>query len=242
MSTTYNNTTLFVADLHLQVKEKRSTELFLTFLKKAFDAEALYILGDFFVLWAGDDDNSLFVQQIKTALKELNLQGVAIYLMPGNRDFLIGEKFVKECGCKLLEDPTVINLYERKTLLTHGDGLTTKEPIYKLFRRITRNKMLWDLFFRLPLGLRKFLAWTIHTISCLRIRNFSKAQILLNTKEAVALELQKYDCDQIIHGHIHLPMIIETSGKKQRHIVLGDWQSEASVLVYKNDGTTYFDI
>src|SRR3989344_7547309 len=117
---------LFISDLHLDSSRPQTTALFLHFMQnEALKAEALFILGDFFEYWIGDDDRSSFNEHIKAALREAVEKGLPIYFMHGNRDFLISSTFARECGLQLIEEPYLINLYGRPTLLVHGDSLCT---------------------------------------------------------------------------------------------------------------------
>ena len=133
-------TTLFISDLHLEAQQPAIGEQFLAFLQgEARDAEALYILGDLFEVWLGDDDPNPYYQQMKTGLRELSDTGVPVYFMHGNRDFTIGQQFCEETGVSLLNDPTVVNLYGRDVLLCHGDSLCTDDVQYQQVRAMTRD-------------------------------------------------------------------------------------------------------
>jgi UDP-2,3-diacylglucosamine hydrolase len=133
-------TTLFISDLHLEAHQPDIGEQFLAFLEgEARDAEALYILGDLFEVWLGDDDPNPYYQQMKTGLRKLADTGVPIYFMHGNRDFTIGQQFCEETGVSLLNDPTVVNLYGRDVLLCHGDSLCTDDVQYQQIRTMTRD-------------------------------------------------------------------------------------------------------
>jgi len=133
--------TLFISDLHLDASRPAITELFLTFLRtEATQAHALYILGDLFEAWIGDDDPAPEHQTVIAALHELNAQGVELYFMHGNRDFLIGADFAAHSGCTLLADPTLIDLYGTPTLLMHGDTLCTDDIAYQNFRRMSATR------------------------------------------------------------------------------------------------------
>src|SRR3989338_620425 len=149
---------LFISDLHLQATEPQIAELFLQFLQQqASQAQALYILGDFFETWSGDDDQTSFHQTIQLALKTLTTH-VPVYIMHGNRDFLLGERFMATTGCQLLADPTKIQLFGVPTLLMHGDTLCTADIRYQRFRRLVRQNWLQKLFLLLPLSLRRGVA------------------------------------------------------------------------------------
>jgi UDP-2,3-diacylglucosamine hydrolase len=131
--------TLFISDLHLSSDQPGITQLFLDFLHwQAREAEALYILGDLFETWIGDDNLSPYNQIIISELADLTASGIDTYFMPGNRDFLIGKRFIQQTGCRYLADPTIINLYGNSTLLTHGDSWCTFDKHYLSYRRWSR--------------------------------------------------------------------------------------------------------
>jgi len=147
--------TYFISDLHLDSSKPHLTQLFYAFIDKRLeDAEQLYILGDFFEVWVGDDNHTEYNQEIINALKTLSAK-INVYIMPGNRDFLIGSEFINASGTTLLEDPTVIDLYGQPTLLLHGDSLCTQDKSHQRFRKLSRNPKLNRWFLKLPLAIRK---------------------------------------------------------------------------------------
>src|SRR3990167_6495149 len=147
--------TLFISDLHLQKAQPQITDAFLqTLQKQAVDAEKLYILGDFFNYWVGDDDPNPFLAEIEGVLREFSKHHSPVYLLPGNRDFLLNETFAKRAGITLLKDPTVIDLYGTPTLLTHGDALCTLDKGYQRFRQFTHQPWFKAFFRQWPLGWR----------------------------------------------------------------------------------------
>ena len=142
--------TLIISDLHLSEAKPRTVKLLQQFIAKwAAKADALYILGDLFELWAGDDDRTEFNTKIIELLKDLSSQNVKVYLMPGNRDFILGETFAKECNCSLLPDPYKTTIYGVPLLLTHGDILCTKDRAAVLFRLLTNNSICKKLLLML---------------------------------------------------------------------------------------------
>ncbi len=200
------------------------TQLFLNFLcHQAREAEALYILGDLFETWIGDDNSSLYYQTIITALAELKAYGVATYFMPGNRDFLIGKHFIQQTGCRYLGDPTVIDLYGSPTLLTHGDSWCTLDKDYQRYRRWTRYAFWQFLFLRLPLAWRQKIAHYLrgqeHSTTP---ENAAKYDVVM---EDLLACLKHYPgTQQIIHGHTHLPsiqLIRQTESIYSQQLVLG---------------------
>ena len=225
--------TIFISDLHLSSTTVQTTELFVKFLEEiAIKADALYILGDLFQFWAGDDDHSPFNGQIKNALKAVGRQ-IPVYLMPGNRDFLLGERFAKESGCILIPDPYVIDLYGKKTVLTHGDILCTKDPKYWMFRKIIRFPFGLQIFLKLPLKFRVWFASKIQKYSAKTKSTKSKEVLAVQDTETKKL-LNKFNAAQVIHGHIHIveiaELIIDT--KKAQRISLGEWDKQSSILFY----------
>lgn len=218
--------TLFIADLHLSADCPIVINKFLDFLNTVvIKAETLYILGDLFVIWAGDDDKRLLSQKIQATLRQIAKQGIKIFLMPGNRDFLLGEKFAKASCCELISDPRVIDLYGKRILLTHGDILCGKDSYYMRFRKFTRDPRRQLLFLRLPFFIRKWLALAIHGLSCLKGTIHSLDDLKNRVQLEAIVMMQKYGVDHIIHGHIHLPFMTETivNGNVMHHMVLDMW-------------------
>lgn len=149
-------TTLFISDLHLSADRPDITACFLRFMSsEARGIDALYVLGDLFEMWIGDDDDSPFHQQIKTAFRQLTDSGVPCYFIHGNRDFLIGKRFSQETGVELLPEHTVVDLYGTPTLILHGDTLCTLDEGYQRYRKKVHNRFIQWLFFRLPLSYRQ---------------------------------------------------------------------------------------
>ncbi|MDO9151447.1 MAG: UDP-2,3-diacylglucosamine diphosphatase [Methylotenera sp.] len=238
-----SETTIFISDLHLCASRPQITEAFLTFLNtQAKSAHALYILGDLFEYWAGDDDiEDAFNKQIIQGFKTLAASGVSIYLMHGNRDFLITDDFCKAAGIHLISDPTLINLYGSTALLSHGDELCTDDVAYQQFRLQVRNKQWQSEFLNQPLQARK------NQIEAIRLRSEQEkssksAQIMDVNQDAVVSLLKAHHYpDLLIHGHTHRPNQHQVSvdGKSITRWVLGDWYEQGSYLVcdafgYKN--------
>jgi len=158
--------TLFISDLHLEESRPDITEAFLGFLdEKARSADVLYILGDFFESWIGDDEHTPLQLQIATALRTLSDDGMEIFLMHGNRDFLIGEDFCERAGATLLNDPALVNLYGTRTLLMHGDSLCTADEEYQKFRASMRNPQWQQMILQRPLADRQQMARQLREIS-----------------------------------------------------------------------------
>jgi UDP-2,3-diacylglucosamine hydrolase len=232
------NYTFFIADLHLSSRDEKIHKIFFNFLQNiAPKADALYILGDLFKVWAGDDDNSPFHKQVKIVLR-IAAKKTPIFLLPGNRDFLLGKVFAEESGCVLLKDPTVIDLYGRKTLVTHGDKLCGKDRLYKWFRNVADKESNQRKFFMLPLVIRKFLAHGVHALSCVH-KGMLPTKKLIDTVQREAISLMKeYNVDQIIHGHLHKSMLFENhiENKIMRQIVLPEWEANGMIFIYEKTG------
>lgn len=235
--------TIFVSDIHLTDQQPQLTNLFFNFITspEVSSADALFILGDLFAVWAGDDDYSEFNKRIKTAIRKIS-EKIPVYLMPGNRDFILGKKFAEESQCSLLSDPHKIRLYGTGTLLTHGDILCTKDRKQIIFRRLTQNKVSRKLFLALPLKLRKKLALLVR--KAVAKSKKSKTDTIMDVNvEAVNRMLDRYGCSQIIHGHTHKSQICNfvLGDKSARRIVLGDWDiSNSNALLYREDSTIEF--
>lgn len=218
--------TLFISDLHLSPNQPAMTRLFLHFLQyQAKRAEALYILGDLFETWIGDDNLTPFNTTIITALSELSASGVAIYFMPGNRDFLVGNHFIQQTGCHYLSDPCVINLYGIPTLLTHGDSFCSLDKKYMCYRRCSRNPLLQTLFLKLPLSRRQKIANRLRGVDHVMTENASKFDVVMDELYQC---LKKYPgTELIIHGHTHQPCIqlLKHDHTQLKRFVLSDWHN-----------------
>ncbi|MFV3306832.1 UDP-2,3-diacylglucosamine diphosphatase [Pseudomonas sp. NY15181] len=229
---------LFISDLHLEAERPDITRAFLHFLAtRARTAQALYILGDFFEAWIGDDGMDEFQHSIARALRELSDSGTRIYLMHGNRDFLIGKAFCREAGCTLLRDPSLIDLGGEKVLLMHGDSLCTLDAAYMKLRRWLRNPLTLFILRNLPLATRHKLAR--------KLRKESRAQTSMKASEIVDVtpaEVERIMRDKgvriLIHGHTHRPAVhdLEIDGRAARRIVLGDWDRQGWALEADDQG------
>ncbi|SNB55185.1 UDP-2,3-diacylglucosamine hydrolase [Marinobacter sp. es.042] len=218
-------TTLFISDLHLEESRPDITEAFLGFLDgKASGVDQLYILGDFFEAWIGDDERTPLQEQIAAALRKLRDSGTSIFLMHGNRDFLIGQDFCDRAGATLLDDPTVIDLYGTPTLLMHGDSLCTADVEYQKFRANMRNPQWQQMILQRPLEDRQQMARQLREISM--AKNQGKEEFIMDvTPEEVAKDLERHGVQRMIHGHTHRPAVHEltANGSPAKRIVLGDW-------------------
>jgi UDP-2,3-diacylglucosamine hydrolase (EC 3.6.1.-) len=200
-------------------------------------AERLYILGDLFEAWIGDDDPDPDKQRAMDALRATTARGVKCFLIHGNRDFLIGKRFVERTGVRLLEDGTVVDVYGRRVLLLHGDALCIDDHAYQRLRRIVRNPLVQLVLRSLTLKQRQRLAERMRAGSKAHIEAMDRAapQIMdVNAAEVLAT-FARYGVDCMIHGHTHRPAIhtVDLNGRQATRIVLGDWYEQGSVL----DGT-----
>lgn len=229
---------LLIADLHLNEERPDITEAFLLFLRtKVPDCESLYILGDFFNVWLGDDAMGHFEKKIAASLSQVAETGVKIYIMHGNRDFAIGKTFCKLAGCELLNDPSQVDFYQQPVLLSHGDIFCTKDISYQRTRRLLRNPFILYVLRLLPVRIRKYIAVQIRTKSKHK-RTQKKAEIMDVTPEVILSTLEQYQLQLLIHGHTHRPAVhqLVVNGKPAQRIVLGDWEPNGQVLRVTRDG------
>jgi len=229
--------TLFVSDLHLDALEPAAGAQFIEFLRtRAVAADALYILGDLFESWVGDDDEDTHRAMICDGLRELAGRGVPCYVMHGNRDFLLQRGFAQRSGTRLLADPVIIDLYGRSALLTHGDALCTADRPYQLLRGVVRAPSWQRRFLRLPLTLRRSLAQQARDGSRRHTSNTAGAIMDVNT-QAVDAAMRACGVQLLIHGHTHRPAVheFELDGVPAMRIVLGAWHDQGSCLSWDAD-------
>ena len=216
---------LLISDLHLHEERPDITGAFLAFLEQqARHAQALYILGDFFEVWLGDDAISPFQRSIADALSAVAATGTQIYLMHGNRDFLIGDDFCQLADCQLLKDPSLVQLAGEPVLLMHGDSLCTSDKSYIRLRRVLRNPLVLLILRNLPLAIRQRLAGDLRQKSKTSTR-MKAADITDVNPQAVAQVMAHYTVRTLIHGHTHRPAVHDLADNKQR-MVLGDWDTQ----------------
>ena len=231
---------LFISDLHLDPARQEITRLFGEFIDgQARQANALYILGDLFEAWVGDDDPSETGAFVATKLKALADSGVPVFFMHGNRDFLLGEAFARRAGMTLLQDPEVIDLHGRPALLMHGDTLCTDDVTYQQFRAQTRNPAWQQQFLAQPLAARLAFAQQARAASQARqgeLRDAGTMEAITDVAPATVREwFKRYGVRRMIHGHTHRPAIHD-EGDGHTRIVLGDWYEQGSVLRAGEDG------
>ena len=230
--------TLFIADLHLHTEEPAITAGFLHFLNGvAREADALYILGDLFEAWIGDDDPNPLHQRVASAIRALVDSGVPCYFIHGNRDFLLGKRFARESGMQLLPQEKVLELYGRKVLIMHGDTLCTDDAGYQAFRAKVHQPWLQTLFLALPLFIRHRVAAKMRAGS--RAANSSKSLAIMDVNQQAVIEaMEKHRVQWLIHGHTHRPAVHQLTANDAPawRAVLGAWHSEGSMIrVSKSD-------
>jgi UDP-2,3-diacylglucosamine hydrolase len=230
--------TIFISDLHLEETRPDIAQRFVQLLKNCDSSvDALYILGDLFEVWIGDDDNSPFHQEIFNALKSATQNGLVIYFMRGNRDFLIGRKFLRATDCRLLSDEEIIVLYNTPVLLMHGDTLCTRDMAYLKARRKARNRFLQTLFLLLPITYRRKIADKMRAKSLQHTQSAS-LHIMDVTQSEVVRVMQKHGVNFLIHGHTHRPQFHELSlnHESAERIVLGAWHQKGNMLIWDAAG------
>ncbi len=226
--------TLFISDLHLQANLPQITRLFQQFIKKETgQADALYILGDLFETWVGDDDQTPFHQSIQETLKQVS-DNIPVFFMHGNRDFLIGKHFVEKSGVHMLKEPSLITLYGQSIILCHGDHLCTRDIRHQRYRRIMHQTWLQTLLLKLPLTTRHRIADYLRHKS--RGNSSMDNDIMDVTPDAVEQLMRQYASKILIHGHTHRPQI-HNLDKNAKRIVLGAWHDDsAKYLRFHSNG------
>lgn len=223
--------TYFIADLHLSAQREDITQCLLTFLSELEqDTDALYVLGDLFEYWLGDDDINAFSSSVEQAFKAVSKR-MPIYFIHGNRDFLIRSKFAERAGMTLLPEQAIIDLYGTKTLIMHGDELCTNDVEYQKFRKKARGWWWPRLVLSLPLSTRRKIAENGRKKSKANQQSMTLEIMDVNQQEVVNT-MQQHRVNQLIHGHTHRPAIhsFEIDNQSASRIVLGDWYDQGSML------------
>jgi len=229
---------LFISDLHLHESRPEITEAFFSFLATdAIEADELYILGDFFEVWIGDDDDSPFVLEIINKLSQLHDHDTKLFVMHGNRDFLYGDQFCSASKAVFLKDPSTITLANgERALLMHGDSLCTDDIEYMAFREQARNPTWQQQLLSQPLNVRRQLAEQLRAQS--KSMTAMKASDIMDVNDGEVLKhFQKYNVKLLIHGHTHRPKrhdVLVDDNRSER-IVLGDWDTQGWALEVNND-------
>ncbi|MFW8589378.1 UDP-2,3-diacylglucosamine diphosphatase [Glaciecola sp. 2405UD65-10] len=231
------NKTLFISDLHLSAEREDIAQCFFTFMNnEAIHADALYILGDLFEVWIGDDNKTEFSNAVANAIAKVGAK-LPVYFIHGNRDFAVGKRFAEQAKMTLLPEQHVIDLYGTPVLISHGDELCTRDLDYMRFRRKARGWWWPKLMLSLPLSLRKRIANKGRETSQNNQKNLS-AEIMDVTPEEVYKAMRKFKVLHFIHGHTHRPDIhhFNLDGKEATRIVLGDWYTQGSILEASKNG------
>lgn len=226
--------TYFISDLHLTEDRPDITNAFKLFLETHMtdDVDALYILGDFFEVWIGDDGLTTLTDEVASLLKSLSDKGISVFFTHGNRDFLLGKKYAKQAGITLLPEQQVIDLYGTPTVILHGDEMCTQDIAYQKFRKKSRGWWWPKLMLAMPLSYRRKVAKQARQKS-IESQKGKPLDILDVTADAVLDMFAKHHVKHMIHGHTHRPNVhtIENNGDILTRTVLGDWYSQSSYLV-----------
>lgn len=232
---------VFISDLHLHPDDKSIQIRFNTFISWAkTSVKQVYILGDFFHSWAGDDAMDEWSKGIAQELRNLVEHGVSIFYMHGNRDFLLGDAFAALAGWTMLQEPAIVELGNETVLLAHGDRYCTKDKAHQRFRRLTRNKWFPVLFLKLSLNIRNKLVSKVRTIS--KESYGKKTELMDVVDKAVVQHMMRHKVHTLIHGHTHKSSVIRYEYKKNqlKRYVLSDWDDTPRVLCYHNTMGLYF--
>ncbi|MHB1221419.1 MAG: UDP-2,3-diacylglucosamine diphosphatase [Gammaproteobacteria bacterium] len=236
--TSQTHKTYFLSDIHLEENQPTITQNFLNFLANCHTSvDGIYILGDLFESWIGDDDDTPFHQQIIQALRQTALKGIPIYFLHGNRDFLIGKKFARLTNCQLLAEEEKINLYGTPVLLMHGDTLCQEDLAYLKMRKWFHHPVIQFLFKLAPLSWRRKFADNMRNKS----RQYTQtmpANKMDVTPAAVQAVMQKHGVNYLIHGHTHKPNFhsLEINGQPATRIVLAAWHDGGEVVAWPSAG------
>ncbi len=231
-------TTLFISDLHLEADRPDIADQFLRFLEtEALNADALYILGDLFESWVGDDDPNEHYAWAKQALRQLTKKQIPVFFMHGNRDFMIGDDFATETGITILSDPTIIDIHGDKVLLSHGDAWCTDDVKYQAVRKMARDPQWQTMMLEKPLQERIAFAAQARAAS-LAHGGAIGAEITDVNADAIRQAFVEAGVEIVLHGHTHRPAVhdLNVEGQAVKRIVLGDWYEQGSVLRWDEDG------
>ena len=229
---------LFVSDLHLDPARPEGLDRFDEFCARtARAADAVYILGDLFEAWIGDDDDDPGLEPIVAAIAALTHRGTPCHFMHGNRDFLAGEGFAKRTGCRLLGDFERVGLYGQTVLLTHGDLLCTDDLRYQELRRQLRDPAWQRDFLAKPLGERRRIASQLRQLS--QTEMAAKSETIMDVNEAAVHDaMRRFGVHRLLHGHTHRPAIhrFELDGQPAERVVLNDWYGPGGYVLWDAAG------
>ncbi|WP_462151686.1 UDP-2,3-diacylglucosamine diphosphatase [Pseudoalteromonas xiamenensis] len=229
--------TYFISDLHLSENRPDILHAFYQFLDSHMtsNVDALYILGDFFEVWVGDDYETPFTLGIAERLNQLAEKNINVYFVHGNRDFLVGKRFAARASIALLPEQSVIDLYGTPTVILHGDEMCTQDEAYQAFRRKSRGWWWPRLMLAMPLWYRKRVARQAREKS--KLSQMDKPPEVLDvTQDAVAKMFEKFAVKNMIHGHTHRPNIHKNEVFGSTRTVLGDWYTQSSYIVANENG------
>lgn len=231
-------TVAFVSDLHLDESRPEVTQLFIDYLTSAANSlDALYILGDLFEVWLGDDDDTEHHRRIVSALRAFTASGTKCYFVWGNRDILVGNRFSRDTGVKIIAEQTVWDFFGQRVLLMHGDELCTDDMAYQKFRRRSRNRVIQWIFVNLPISLRRSLAGRMRSRSKEHTASVGETITDVN-QDSVEQAMRQHNVRILVHGHTHRPAVHEfdLDGEPAQRIVLGDWYQQGSALEWRAEG------
>lgn len=235
------NEAVFISDLHLHPAREDIQAYFEAFVNWACrHTRAVYILGDFFHVWAGDDTMNAWSEMIARRLADLTTHGVKVYFLRGNRDFLLGKRFFKRANVIALEEPALITLAGELVMLVHGDRYCTQDKAHQRLRRLTRNCWFPALFQLIPKWVRLRVVLHVRHQSEMNTR---KIQSIMQTVPSTVLaHLKRYHVKCVVHGHTHQPGLIEHTEKtgSYRQYILSDWDSPPAILCYNKSNGLYF--
>jgi len=237
------NEAVFISDLHLDPSIPEISKRFDDFLAwAALETRALYILGDFFHAWAGDDASNAWSHAVADKLAALAAQGVAVYLMRGNRDFLLGRAFASRASSTLLAEPTLIELGGQRVMLTHGDRYCTQDKAHQWFRRFTRNRWFSACFLKIP---RYFRTRIVAGVRAHSASNPQKQPDIMDVvPSALIAHMKQCQARIMVHGHTHRPGLTshKVNGITYQQYVLSDWDAAPSILCYNQPTGFYFNL
>ncbi|TAL61349.1 MAG: UDP-2,3-diacylglucosamine diphosphatase [Legionella sp.] len=233
---------VFISDIHLHPEDQMIQARFNAFIEWAKKSvKTVYILGDLFHLWVGDDDLEPWSEEIAKKINRLTQAGVTVFYLHGNRDFLLGKRFAKLAGWTVLHEPVLIQLAEEPILLVHGDSYCTKDLGHQRLRKLTRNKLFSTIFLSLPLKFRKKLANRLREQSMNGITKTTEEMDVV--AESVIKQMQEFNVKTLIHGHTHKPGLTKYQVKDAtlKRYVLSDWDDTPQILCYNESMGLYFD-
>jgi UDP-2,3-diacylglucosamine hydrolase len=229
---------LFVSDLHLDAERPEATDAFVDFVQReCIRSERLFILGDLFEVWVGDDDDDPAMARVIEAIAALRAYEVPCYIMHGNRDFLLGEAFAERTGARILTDYVTVDIYGQSLLLTHGDLLCTDDTAYMKLRATVRDPQWQAQFLARPIEERKQIAASMRERS--KTETAVKPDDIMDVNQtAVEQTLRSHGVDILIHGHTHRPGVhrFDIDGQSATRIVLGDWYTQGTILQWDRNG------